>query len=244
MKRAILIGIGMVILGAMPAKQSSAALLAAGDSVALSGTTTIAQPELAGLVIYDDLLLDSIAPSGNDLFPMGISVQNRVIQSTLNGNLIFAPRIIPSFNLTTGNFLVEQVVFSGFTDFVLDVNYKTDGLGDRGPNTASRSIDGDQLTFDFLFPLVLPNLFPNPIEESYFFSIDSNATAYTNTGSMSIFGRHLDYVGQTFEFTYTGIAVPITAQVSVPGLSAMFLSMVIGLFAVRTHRSGVHQLCN
>lgn len=84
---------------------------------------------------------------------------------------------------------------------------------------------------------VLPNLFPNPIEESYFFSIDSNATAFTNTGSMSIFGRNLSYPGQTFEFTYTGIAVPTTAQVPVPSLLVMFVSMLFCLFVFRRKAS-------
>lgn len=223
MKNKKLIAVVFGAIASVSSVHSTAALLVNGDTIALSGTTTAMQPELAALVENDNILYESISPSMNPLFQVGVDVQNRAARSFLTDNIIMMPRIRPVLNNTSGNFLIDKVVMSGFTDFVLDVDYRTDGLGDRGPNSVTRSVDGDQLSFDFLFPLNVPNLAPNPIEQSYFFSILTNTNAYSNTGTMSIFGRHLDYPGETFEFFYTGIAVPAPQRVSAPGVAFMFL---------------------
>ncbi len=235
MNKSMLISVVICSIATLTPANSSAALLASGDTIALAGTTVAMQPELAGTVILDSSIYDSVAPSGNNVFQVGIEVTNRVVRSTLDGSLIFAPRIVPTLNNTGGNFLIDRVVTDGFTDFTLDVNYRSDGLGDRGPNNASRSVSGDQLSFDFLFPLVVSNLFENPQEQSYFFSIHANATAYANTGSMSIFGRHLNYPGETFEFNYTGLAVPIvaSAQVAEPIIRTLFFICLVCLLGFK-----------
>ncbi|AEE21728.1 hypothetical protein Glaag_0765 [Glaciecola sp. 4H-3-7+YE-5] len=235
MNRSMLIGILLCTLSTVTSNKSYASLLVAGDTIDLSGTTALLQPELAGMVIQDDILFNTISPSGNDLFVVGIQVQNRVVRSSVDGSLIFAPRIISNLNNTLGNFLIDRAVINGFSDYILDVEYKTDGLGDKGPNRASRSAGGDQLTFDFLFPLVVSNLFGNPQEDSYFFSINSNASAFATTGTMSIFGRHLDHPGETFKLTYTGIAVP-TEDVPEPALFSLLLLCITGL-AFRQQRN-------
>ncbi|MDU0354418.1 hypothetical protein RS130_11180 [Paraglaciecola aquimarina] len=203
------------------------------ESISLSGTTFALQPELVGLVLQDDSIDDIIFPSGGGFFGVGVSVTNRVIRSDLDSSVIFAPRIVPFLNNTGANFLIDRVVMDGYTDFLLDVNYRTDGLGDRGPTAAGRSADGNELSFDFLFPLAISNLFPNPQEQSYFFSIKSDANAYVNTGSMRIFGRHLDYPDETFELNYSGLAVP-----AIGGISAIaepegviYLAFIVSLVA-------------
>ena len=226
MNKTMLIGILLCTLSTVTSNKSNASLLVSGDSIDLSGTTAMLQPELAGSVIHDEILYDSVSPSGNEFFVVGIQVQNRVVRSNLDGSLIFAPRIISNLNNTTGNFLIDRAIINGFSDYTLDVEYRTDGAGDRGPNTASRSLDADQLTFDFLFPLVVSNLNPTPQEDSYFFSINSNGSAFTNTGTMSIFGRHLDYPDEVFELNYTGMAVPTESGVQVrePAMASLLLS--------------------
>ncbi|WP_339771602.1 hypothetical protein [uncultured Paraglaciecola sp.] len=216
MTKPMLIGILLGSALALTPIKSNGALLISGNTIDLLGTTAIMQPELAGAVIHDEAIYDSVTPSGNDLFQVGVNIQNRVSRSDTDGNLIFAPRIISSLNNTSGNFLIDRAVISGFSDFELDVNYRTDGVGDKGPNSASRSFDGNQLSFDFLSPLVISNLFENPQQDSYFLSISSNATAFANTGSMSIFGRHLDYPDEVFEFNFAGIAVPTDMAIHVP----------------------------
>ncbi|WP_158768792.1 hypothetical protein [Paraglaciecola sp. L1A13] len=237
MTKVTLIGILLGSALALTSIKSNAALLVSDDTIDLAGTTAVMQPDLAGPVIYDELIYDSVSPSGNDIFQVGINIQNRVSRSDTDGNLIFAPRIISSLNNTSGNFLVDRAVISGFSDFELDVNYRTDGVGDKGPNSASRSVDGNQLSFDFLSPLVISNLFENPQQDSYFLSIYSNATAFANTGSMSIFGRHLDYPDEVFEFNFAGIAVPINMPVHVPepALLTLFLTCFAGFVMFKRH---------
>ena len=153
MTKPMLIGILLGSALALTPIKSNGALLISGNTIDLLGTTAIMQPELAGAVIHDEAIYDSVTPSGNDLFQVGVNIQNRVSRSDTDGNLIFAPRIISSLNNTSGNFLIDRAVISGFSDFELDVNYRTDGVGDKGPNSASRSFDGNQLSFDFLSPL-------------------------------------------------------------------------------------------
>lgn len=235
MNKTMLIGILLCTLSTVTSNQSHASLLVSGDSIDLSGTTAMLQPELVGSVIQDETLYDSVSPSGNEFFVVGIQVQNRVVRSSLDGSLIFAPRIISNLNNTGGNFLVDRAVINGFSDYTLDVDYRTDGQGDRGPNTASRSLDADQLTFDFLFPLVVSNLFQNPQEDSYFMSINSDAFAFANTGTMSIFGRHLDYPDEVFELNYTGIAVPTEGGVQVP--APAMASLILSCFAFLAFRN-------
>lgn len=224
MNKSMLVSISLSFIALITTFESKSTLLNAGDTIAIGGTTTLTSPELVGSVINDNVIQDIISPSGNNLFGVGIEVQNRVVRSHIDDSLIFMPRIIPFLNNTFGNFLIDSVVMSGFSSFMLDVNYLTDGLGDRGPNIGSRSLDGNQLSFDFLFPLVVSNRFQNPQESSYFLSINANTTAYANTGSMQIFGRHLDYAGETFVLNYSGIAVPVLAQVSEPSTLILFLA--------------------
>lgn len=218
-------------VGMLYTNSANAGLLVAGDSIALPGTTEVVNPELGGVVLNDGLIYDSVSPSGNSFFAIGANVQNRVFRSNLTGELIFAPRIIPILNNTSGNFLIDSATLYGFSDYALDVNYRTDGLGDRGPNQATRSANGNDILFNFYFPLVVSNLFQNPQESSYFFSIYSNATAYNLDGRMTITGRHLNYPGQTFTFSYANIAVPTFANaVNSPAIYALFTIALIALF--------------
>lgn len=243
MNKALVTGIAMSGMVLMASESANATLLAPGESIFLAGTTVALQPELAGTVILDDVNYAGVSPSGNGAFQVGFDITNRVIRSNFDNSLIFSPRIESVLNNTSGNFLVDRVVVNGFTDFFLDVDYRTDGLGDRGPTTSSRSADGDQLTFDFFFPLLVSNLFANPQEDSYFFSINSNATAYTTTGSLSIFGRHLSYPGETFEVSYTGLAVPTAdnvAEVSEPGSLALHLTSLACLLGCTRSRRNKH----
>ena len=92
MTKVTLIGILLGSALALTSIKSNAALLVSDDTIDLAGTTAVMQPDLAGPVIYDELIYDSVSPSGNDIFQVGINIQNRVSRSDTDGNLIFAPR--------------------------------------------------------------------------------------------------------------------------------------------------------
>ena len=146
------------------------------------------------------------------------------MRSDADGTLIFAPRVMTTFNNTGANFLVDSVVLYNFGNFDVDVAYRTDGLGDRGPTTATRSADGNTLTFDYGFPLVGSNLFQNPQEDSFFLSLNTEATAFTLDGHISVFARHLSQPGTTYRFDFTNIAVPAIAPVPLPASAVLLLS--------------------
>ena len=81
-----------------------------GDMIPMPGNTLAAEPVLGGVVINDDVqhLLLGI-PGAADIFAIGTDVQNRVFRSSIDGTLIFAPRILTAFNNTSTNFLVDRM---------------------------------------------------------------------------------------------------------------------------------------
>lgn len=234
------ISIGTLVFGAVLAcfpATAMAVTLAPGGSVLLPGTTAAAEPELAGTVVNDDVQQQLAKIGGEDsLLAIGTSLQNRVVRSDLDGTLIFAPRLLTTFNNTGSDFLVDRFELTGFGDFAVDANYRTDGLGDRGPNAASRSGDGDVMTFDFLFPLFGGNLVQEPQESSYFLSLNTEATAFSLDGRASIFARHLGSPGETFRFDFANIAVPVIAPVPLPA-SWLLLLGALGITRLASRRT-------
>lgn len=215
---------------------AAAVPLGFGDTVPLAGTTAAAEPDLAGTVRNDNVISDFIHIGPTTIFAIGAELQNRVVESSSDGTMIFAPRLSTTFNNTGGNFLVDRLVLYNFGDFDVDVNYRTDGLGDRGPTSASRSADGNTLTFDYGFPLVGSNLFQNPQEDSYFLSLNTDATAFSLDGHISVFARHVNYPGNTYRFDFANIAVPIVAPVPLPA-SLLFLASALGIGGILRRRN-------
>jgi hypothetical protein len=188
---------------------AQAAPLAPGDSIFVTGSTAVSHPETTGVVLQDNIL--STPNVGVPALPFNFArfeVQNRVVDSAVDGSMVFMPRILFGANVTAGNLLVDRVEMFGFGNFSIDATYRTDGLGDRGPTFASRSADGETLDFTFGFPLVINNLVGGIIEESYFFALKSNATAFENTGRISIFARAQGDDFNTYRFDVGGLAVP------------------------------------
>lgn len=200
---------------------AQAAPLTPGDTINVTGSTSVSNPELAGVVLQDSILTTNsvqVPPEANPLVNFAdFDVQNRVVQSGTDGTMIFMPRILFGRNVTPFQLQVNRVEMFGFGDFAIDASYRTDGLGDRGPTFGTRSADGQTLSFDFGFPLVVSNLFSGPQEESYFFSLKSDATEFENSGRLSIFAQAVgDPVpGREYRFDVGRIAVP-TAVTPVP----------------------------
>ena len=220
-----------------------AATLLPDDTVGLSGTTEAADPDLAGLVQNDNLLSFRMDPNPATPFTdAGGVVQNRVTRSTNTGNLIFAPRIRDTFNTEAGRFIISRFTLTGFSGFATDVDYRTDGLGSSGIEAASRSASGDQLEFSFPLGLRVDSVVSGVQQESLFPSIKTDATNFTLTGSMTIFGylRRFDATGAPIAImdedralvTLTGLAVPV-APVPLPASALLLLAGLAGLGAMR-----------
>ncbi len=129
---------------------SRAAPLPLGGIVPLSGATAAARPELAGLVLEDQLIPFSITDSIGNAIYQG-TIQNRVVLSNTLGTLAFYFAIRHT-DPTLGGSIIA-VSRSGFRDgttlFATDVDFRPDGLGSIGPPGASRNGGGNQIDFAF-----------------------------------------------------------------------------------------------
>ena len=128
---------------------ASALPLAPGAVIFPTGTTSAANPDLAGVNQNDNLIQFRMDPTpGTPFTDVGGNVQNRVTENA-SGNLIFGPRIRDTFNIDGGTFGILGFRLEGFGTFSTDVDFRTDGLGDKGFTSVSRSNDGNIMTFRY-----------------------------------------------------------------------------------------------
>lgn len=232
--RALIAGLFLAVC----TSQALAIPLLPGNTAFLNGTNAITNPELNGTVINDNIAgYLSIHPESPH-FVFGHQYQNRVVRSDETGTVVIAPRLRDSFNVTGGQALIDSFSIDGYAGWEVDVNYRTDGDGDRGPTSVDRSDDGNVLTFSFGFPLVIGNLLGMVQEESFFINILTNAPEFTTTGTATLFGRHLDYPDEIFEASIGGIAVPSsTVSVSEPSILFLLLAGFGGLVVTRAKKT-------
>lgn len=213
--------------------QTLAAPLAPGAVIFTTGTTAAGDPSLAGTVINDNLIPFEIDPTPVTPFvTTGGNVQNRVIEEDDSGTLTFAPRIRDTFNIDGGTLAIIAFGLEGFGMSALDVDFRTDGLGDKGFTSVSRSVSGDIMTFRYDDPLLVDSLTPPGRQETSFFpSIRSDATEYELTGRMTIYAQLTvgDVpTGDLFSVQIGGLAVPMS-PVPLPA-SALLLLGAMGTF--------------
>lgn len=109
------------------------------------------------------------------------------------GALIFGPRISSEFNNGfSDEFQVIGFDLTGFGGFEIDADFRTDGLGDTGFSSISRSGDGDLLSFIFESPLRNGQLNLDPHEDSLFPALVTNAMAFDLNGTLTIYGRRVE----------------------------------------------------
>src|SRR5260370_19130174 len=113
---------------------SRAAPLPLGGIVPLSGATAAARPELAGLVLEDQLIPFTITDSVGNVIYQG-TIQNRVVLSNTLGTLAFYFAIRHT-DPTLGGSIIS-VSRTGFRDgtklFATDEDFRSDGLESIGP---------------------------------------------------------------------------------------------------------------
>lgn len=209
----------------LSASAASAVTIPQGGAVALGGTTTAAEPNLAGLIVEDSLdafLLGSTTDgvSGN--------IQSRVVRS-VDGtydfywritDLVFAGQAPDIFSLRLGEF--GPKMFTG------NANYRTDGSGTRGPDEVfgfalSPALNG-YANFNFTSsPLT---------DESYFVFIDTDAFSYARTGIIDISNGQFDQISNLVT-TFAPGAIPE------PGTWALMISG-FGLIGAALRRRAAH----
>ncbi|TVQ80889.1 MAG: hypothetical protein EA380_02835 [Phycisphaeraceae bacterium] len=190
--------------------------LAPGAGAGLSGTTTAADPVLAGTNIADQTFEFEIF-DGMTLLYSG-AIQTRVVQSDDTGELIFEYRLRDSMGGLNG--IITNVAITGFGGWLTDVEYSTDSLGDVGPSRAERSA-GDGDTLDFLMGNT-PQL-AGGVESYSFFAL-------TDAPSFGLVGVAEIFIQGGFSTT-----VDVYAPV-IPAPGALAMAGLVGLALVRRRR--------
>ena len=220
--RTLLLTVAASTLGAAGAYGQSVPLPPGSVSVPLPGTTSIAEPDVAGPIIADQL----ISFVGLDNATGGIAItgtlQDRVVRETLTGNLDFYGHItITDFGNNVG--AIDSIGMGNFAGFTVNANFRTDGVGVQGPNAASRSSDGSEVAWYFESPLRLGAT--GGASESLFFFAQTDAQNFDSNGS----ARIIDYsmlnggINPTINFggIYEPTAVPEPTTLAWAGLGGL-----------------------
>ncbi len=160
---------------------AQAVTLVYDTTLGLPGTTSAAEPQLAGVVLEDKMSDFSIAA-------LGISgkIQSRVVRSDLDGTLDFYWRIFndPNSSGALGVFRIGEFYAPEF-----NANWRIDGLGDVGPASArmygGASIGKGYINFNFLSAASGAGSLA-PGASSNFILMDTSAVYYNETSLMDV----------------------------------------------------------
>jgi hypothetical protein len=198
------------------AQSARAVVVPPGSTLALAGTTVAAQPELAGVVLEDELLQFSLAVSQGSSDLITGTVQQRVVREDGSGTLDFYWRITEVNGgslgyLRVGNFVTETY----------DANYRTDGLGSVAPTSLTHftppqggATSNYFANFNFVDANGADTLGSG--QQAYFVFLHTDATRYAKTAFFDI--------ASTGTYTESQSFAAFTPAVPEPASFALFLA--------------------
>ncbi len=189
----------------------------------INGTTVASRPELAGVILEDKLSNFTISGAGETL--SGI-IQNRVVRSDVDGTLDFYWRIIP----TSGDGDLMAFRVGGFDGFALNADWRTDGVGDIGPNIARYFGDGSG-EVNFLFENEVGGNDISGYQTSKFFFLDTDAVNYNKNASFDLLCSNQNCISESYS-TFGPATVPVPASVW------LFVTGLIGLTGLNLQKKG------
>ena len=196
----------------LPASAANAVILTEGNSELLPGTTVAAEPQLAGTIIEDEQVNFSFASGGGGT--INGSVQLRVVRSNLDSTLDFYWRV---FNDAGSSDSIGSFRIGDFVTGQYNANYRTDGLGDDGPDSAYRFTGALSSYVNFTFDGGLA-----AGDSSYFFFLDTDATHYSRTGLFDVTNVTQSHISGS-----SSMFAP--AQVPEPGSTLLLAAGLMGL---------------
>lgn len=203
---------------------SFAVSLTSAGLYALPGTTVADRPELAGTVLEDKITSYSFI--GNDGQTLSGNIQNRVIRS-VDGTIDFSWRIFP----TDGDSAITAFRVGGFDSFMLDADWRIDGLGDAAPDSARYFGDGTG-NVNFIFDSTpVGRTGTGSLNTSRFFFLDTDAPDYDFTGSFDLLFAGSGCVSDVYTTWAPSTVVPV------PGAVWLMASGLLGLIAAARRRA-------
>lgn len=179
------------------AASASAVVLSPGVMTPLPGTTVALDPQLAGLVLADDVQAFSFVANGGTITG---TVQSRVVRSSVDGTLDFYWRVVSDAASVAA---MQSFRVGNFFTGTYDGDWRIDGSGDTAPmnglyfNNALGNVN-----FEFGG---LPGQGLGPGSSSFFMFLDTDATRYaktavydlTNMGQSEISGLYATFAPST-----------------------------------------------
>lgn len=210
---------GMALAHCLAGTASAVSLtepIGAFEDFALAGTTLAARPELGGVVLEE--MLHKFTFEG-----LTLKVLSQVVRSDVDGTLDFYWRLTK----VEGNGVLEAFRVEGFDGVALDADWRMDGLGDRAPGVA-RYFGNASGDVNFLFE----DLAAGAGMTSYFFFLDTQATAYDKTGRFDVLCGPSGCISELF-----GTFAPVAAAVPVPAAAWLFGSGLLGMIGMLRRRA-------
>lgn len=206
------------LLAGWATSAGAANILVTGDNP-LGGTTSAAEPNLAGTIVQDVDTPVSFALNGGTF---NATVQSRVVLS-VDGTYDFYWRVHDtSFDSPVGTNLAAPGVLGNFRigNFGIPIaglngNYRTDGVGDLGPDNAhvfSGGVFDQYVNFEFSNGLAGG-------QDSYFMFLDTNATHYARNASFDLANIGTTQISGSFStFGVAGVPEPASWALMIGGL--------------------------
>lgn len=217
-------GLLFTVTVALCATNAEAVLLNPGDNLPLPGTTVAAEPQLAGTVLVDEIIPFSFS-AGTGLGDITGHVQQRVVQSSVDGTIDFYWRVINDANsaASIGSFRVGN-----FDSPEYNANWRSDGVGTIAPGSAHRFTGVDSSSVNFLFGSNAATSGSDlaPGQESRFFFFDTTATGYAKTATYDLTGTGVGPISASFD-AYAPATVPLPAAAWLLGSGLLGLGGVI-----------------